>query len=689
MQRADLLIELGTEELPPTSLPALRDAFANDVLRQVDEAGLEHDGMRTFASPRRLAFVIANLQAGQADRQVEKRGPAVKAAFDDDGQPTKAAQGFASSLGLNVDQLDTMETDKGAWLVARVNEKGRSLDELLPEFLAQSVQRLPIPKRMRWGIRKAQFVRPVHWLVALHGDRVIPMSLLELESGRQSLGHRFHGQGSIEISSPADYEQQLEKQGHVIADFARRREMIREQVIAVGKQAGGVASIDDDLLDEVTALVEWPVALAGQFDQDFLRVPQEALITAMQEHQKYFPVLDSNGKLLNAFITVSNIESGDPAVVISGNEKVIRPRLADAAFFYDNDCKKTLVEHAEGLKSIVFQQQLGTVEDKCQRIARLAAVIAEQIGGQAELAEQAGALCKADLNSEMVYEFDTMQGVMGYYLARHEGLDNDVAEALREQYLPRFAGDTLPATKTGQAVALADRIDTLVGIFGIGQKPSGDKDPYALRRATLGVLRIIIENQLPLDIERLINIAGEQLGERINADAAADALAFVSGRYRALYQEQGIETSVILSVQAVAGSRPLDFDQRIKAVAAFRQRPEAEALASANKRVANILAKQGGDAVPKQIDSALLKEAEESTLAKAIDTVRDKTAPLAKTGDYAAVLEHLASLREPVDAFFDKVMVMAEDEALRNKRLALLSQLRQLFLQVADISELG
>ena len=689
MRRADLLIELGTEELPPTSLTTLRDAFANDVLRQIDDAGLEHGAMTLFASPRRLAFRIADLQTAQQDREVERRGPALKAAFDDEGRPTKAAEGFASSLGLSVDQLDTMETDKGAWLVARVTEKGRALQELLPEFIAQSLARLPIPKRMRWGARKAQFVRPAHWLVALLGDQVLPMQQLELDSGRSTLGHRFHAPGKIELPNAAEYEARLEKDGFVIADFERRREMIREQVLAAGKKAGGSASIDTNLLDEVTALVEWPVALCGHFDEDFLRVPQEALITAMQEHQKYFPVLDANGKLMNAFITVSNINSSNAAAVISGNEKVIRPRLADAAFFYDNDCRRTLAEHAEGLKSIVFQQQLGTLADKCQRISALAADIAGKIGGKAENARLAGELSKADLNSEMVYEFDTMQGVMGYYLARHQGLDNEVAEALREQYLPRFAGDVLPQTHAGQAVALADRLDTLVGIFGIGQKPSGDKDPYALRRATLGVLRIIIENQLALDLEALIEQAANQLGDRINHEAHADALAFVSGRYRAFYQEQGIDTPIILSVQAVAGNRPLDFDQRIKAVAAFRQRPEAAALAAANKRVANILAKQGGDGVSDKVDAGLLQQMEEKALADAINQVRDKTAPLAAKGDYAAVLEQLASLREPVDAFFDKVMVMAEDEALRNNRLALLSQLREQFLQVADISELG
>lgn len=684
----DLLIELGTEELPPKSLQSLSEAFAGEVLRQIDEAGLAHGAMTVFAAPRRLAFRIEALQLAQPDRETERRGPAVTAAFDADGHPTKAAQGFASSVGLSVDQLQTLETDKGAWLVARVTEEGKQVHTLLPEFLAQSVQRLPIPKRMRWGARKEQFVRPVHWLVALLGDDVLPLSLLGLEAGRQTHGHRFHAPSPFVLNKPSEYEHRLESEGFVIADFARRRTMVNEQAIAAGKQAGGAALIDNDLLDEVTALVEWPVALMGRFDEDFLRVPQEALITAMQEHQKYFPVVDGKGTLMNAFITISNIDSTDKTAVISGNEKVIRPRLADAAFFYDNDCRKTLAQHAEPLRQVVFQQQLGTTFEKCERVARLAGIIADKIGGDVRLATQAGHLCKADLTSEMVGEFDTMQGVMGYYLARHEGLPDELANALHEQYLPRFAGDSLPATRTGQALALADKLDTLVGIFGIGQKPTGDKDPYALRRATLGILRIIIGNELPLDIAQMVKEAAAGLGNRIADDAAAQALDFINGRYRAMYQEQGIDTQVIRAVLAVAPTQPLDFDRRVRAVAAFRQRPEAEALAAANKRVANILAKL--DKAPgDEIDGALLDGAAEHALTDAVVNAYAQSEPLVEQGDYGAILALLAELREPVDAFFDQVMVMADDPAVRDNRLALLSFLRDLFLQVADISELG
>lgn len=683
----DLLIELGTEELPPKALASLSAALTDEFVRQLDEAGLNHGEVERFAAPRRLALLVRDLDEKQADRDIERQGPAVQAAFDSDGNPTKAAQGFAASLGLTVDQLGRQDTGKGERLVAQITEKGKSAAELIPAFFTQAIQKLPIPKRMRWGKRKVQFVRPAHWLVALFGDEVIPFELLDLQSGRTSYGHRFHAPGAIELANAGEYAERIEKDGHVLADFDRRKAMIEEQTLAAGKKAGGVAQINPDLLNEVTALVEWPEALMGSFDDDFLRVPQEALISAMEEHQKYFSVLDADGKLMPRFITISNIQSKDPQQVIHGNEKVIRPRLADAAFFYDNDCKRTLAQHAEGLANVVFQQQLGTVADKCQRIGRLAAMIAGQIDGNADNAKLAGELSKADLNSEMVGEFDTMQGIMGFYLAQREGQPDDVAKALYEQYLPRFAGDTLPQSKTGMAVSLADKIDTLVGIFGIGQKPSGTKDPYALRRATLGVLRIIIENQLDLDIYELLYEAAESLSGKIDSKYVQDAFDFIKGRYRAIYQEQGIATPVILSVLAIdeACRKPLDFDRRVKAVAAFQQREEAQALAAANKRVSNILAKLDS-APPEEIDGALLEDEAEKTLTNMVVAAFEQSYELLEAGDYASVLEMLADLREPVDAFFDTVMVMAEDEAVRNNRLALLAFLRDLFLNVADIS---
>lgn len=686
---ADLLIELGTEELPPTSLQQLADCFAQESARQLQEAGFEFASLDIFATPRRLAFRLNRILVQQPDRELERRGPAVKAAFDGDGNPTKAALGFAQSVGLTMDQLETQETDKGAWLLARVQEKGKPLAEMLSAVLEQSVQRLPIAKRMRWGSRKVQFVRPVQWLLALLDDQVLPLQLLDQTAGHSTRGHRFMSAGDIQILNAKSYEKQLETEGRVLADFNRRRELIREQAIQAGEKEGGVTAIDNDLLDEVTALVEWPVAMTGHFEEGFLRVPQEALITTMESNQKYFPVLDKNGKLKNAFVFISNLDSKEPQWVISGNEKVVRPRLADAAFFFDQDSKKTLAEHAQQLQKVVFQQQLGTVYEKTERISALAAFIAAQIGGDAALATQAGLLAKADLTSDMVYEFDTMQGVMGYYLAKHEGLPEELAQALREQYLPRFSGDDLPQTRTGIALALADKIDTLVGIFGIGQKPSGDKDPYALRRATLGILRIIIGRNLDLDLAELVAKAASLLaGKNIASSTESDVLEFIQGRYRAIYQEQGIDTSVILSVLAINISRPLDVERRIHAVNQFWKLPEAKSLAAANKRVANILAKLPGEA-PDEVDGALLQEEAEKNLANIIVAAFEVSEPLLAEGNYSELLAELAGLRDTVDAFFDTVMVMADDEAVRNNRLALLAFLRDLFLQVADVSILG
>lgn len=688
MSNADLLIEIGTEELPPLALKQLSEALAGEVLAQIDEAELTHGEPRIYASPRRLGFLIPALQLRQQDRQLEKRGPAVKAAFDDDGKPTKAAEGFAASVGKRVDDLETLDTDKGSWLMARVTEEGRAAAELIPEYVARAVQKLPIPKRMRWGKRKVQFVRPVHWLVALLGDDVLDMELLDQIAGRVTHGHRFHGADEIELKTPEEYEQRLEKEGWVITDFARRRELIQAKVVELGRKAGGTADIDEELLDEVTALVEWPVPLLGSFEEDFLRVPQEALIYAMAEHQKYFPVLDNDGRLMPAFITVSNIESKDEKVVVEGNEKVIRPRLADAAFFYDNDCRKSLEQHAEPLANVIFQQQLGTVADKCQRISTIAAQIAAHVGGDADRAAQAGLLSKADLTTEMVGEFDSMQGTMGYYLARNQGLDDEVAEALHEQYRPRFSGDAVPKTKTGQALSIADKLDTLVGIFGIGQKPSGDKDPYGLRRATLGILRTTIECQLDLDLADLVKANVDAFGDRLsNNDVFPDVMDFIMARYRTMYQDQGIPTPVIRAVLAVTPTRPLDFDRRIRAVQTFMTQPEAEALAAANKRVGNILGKQG-EGVATEVNNGLFEEASERSLYQALQEAEVAARPLLDNGEYDQALARLAALREPVDAFFDNVMVMADDEAIRGNRLALLSELRQLFMAVADIGEL-
>lgn len=680
MQSADFLIELGTEELPPKALKHLAAAFSGEFVEQLDAGGFEHGEVETFAAPRRLAFRVNGLTLQQPDRNIEKRGPAVKAAFDQDGQPTRAAIGFAQSQGLSVEQLERLETPKGEWLVAHVTEPGKSFAEVAQAYLEQAIHQLPIPKRMRWGAGREQFVRPVHWLVALVGDAVLPLEVLGLNSGRDTRGHRFHHGGTLSIANAADYEQLLANEGYVQVDFAKRRDLIENTCAQLGASAGGRTHMDADLLDEVTSLVEWPVPLLAHFEQDYLRVPQEALISTMEGDQKYFPVLDEDGRLCNAFVFVSNIESRDPAQVIAGNEKVVRPRLADAAFFYDQDCKKTLEEHAEPLARVVFQKQLGTLADKAERTAALASVIAAQLGGDRALAEKAARLAKADLNSGMVGEFDKMQGIMGRYLALNQGLPEELATALEEQYLPRHAGDGLPTTTTGQAVALADKLDTLVGIFGVGAKPSGTKDPFALRRAALGVLRIVIECELKLDLAALVEKAASLLSDRIDAAAGREALGFLIGRYRSFYRELGFSTQLIQAAQAVHPEKPLSLDRRLRALALFADQPACAALAAANKRVANILAKQDSK-VASKVDNDLLKEPAEIALAEALDAQAGT-----KGNDWLARLESLATLRAPIDAFFDEVMVNAEDEALKRNRLALLAKLRGLFLQVADLS---
>ncbi|KPQ30753.1 MAG: glycyl-tRNA synthetase beta chain [Marinobacter excellens HL-55] len=687
MATQDFLVELGTEELPPKALKPLSDAFTQGITKGLEDAGVSFGKVEAFAAPRRLAVRIRDLANAQPDKSVEKRGPAVQAAFDDAGNPTRALTGFATSLGITPDQLDTLETDKGAWVVYRTVEKGKPTVELLPELIDQSLAALPIPKRMRWGAHRTEFVRPVHWLIMLYGNKVIDTPVMNLKPGNKTRGHRFHCPKELIVPTPADYEVVLKQEGYVLADFAERREQIRAGVNALAeKEAQGKAVIDEDLLDEVTALNEWPVPLMGRFEERFLEVPAEALISSMKEHQKYFHVVDSNNRMLPLFITVANLESKDPAQVISGNEKVIRPRLSDAAFFYETDRKTKLEDRIEALKPIVFQDKLGSIYDKSVRVAALAGKIANAINSDPALAERAAMLAKTDLVTEMVLEFTDLQGIMGQYYATNDGEHADVAKALNEQYMPRFAGDDLPTTLTGCAVAIADRIDSLVGLFGINQPPSGTRDPFALRRASLGVLRIIIERQLPLDLQTVCEWAEQNFTVLTEDNTASTVVDYMLERFRAHYDEQGIGAEVYLAVHARRPTRPLDFDRRVKAVEAFRQLPEAQALAGANKRVSNILTKQGGDSIGETVDSALLQDASEKTLAAKVDELADKVLPLFEQGDYASALTALANLREPVDTFFDEVMVMADDEAVRNNRLALLNRLRNLFLRVADIS---
>lgn len=687
MATQDFLVELGTEELPPKALKPLSDALTAGITQGLTDAGIGFGEVESFAAPRRLAVRVRNLADAQPDKSVEKRGPAVKAAFDDAGNPTRALTGFATSLGVTPDQLDTLETDKGAWVVFRTVENGRPTVELMPELVEQALAGLPIPKRMRWGAYRTEFVRPLHWAIMLFGNKIIDTPIMGLNPGNKTRGHRFHCPKSLIVPTPGDYEVVLKQEGYVIADFAERREQIRSGVTALAeKEAGGKAVIDEDLLDEVTALNEWPVPLMGRFEERFLEVPAEALISSMKEHQKYFHVVTAAGDMLPLFITVANLQSKDPAQVISGNEKVIRPRLSDAAFFYETDRKTRLEDRIDQLKPIVFQDKLGSIYDKSVRVAALAKKIAAAIGSDPALAERAAMLAKTDLVTEMVLEFTDLQGIMGQYYAEHDGEAGDVAKALNEQYMPRFAGDDLPTTLTGCAVAIADRLDSLVGLFGINQPPSGTRDPFALRRASLGVLRIIIERELPLDLQTCCQWAEDNFTVLTEQNTAATVVDYMLERFRAHYDEQGIGAEVFLAVHARRPTKPLDFDRRVKAVEAFRQLPEALALAGANKRVSNILTKQGGDTVGETVDKNLLQDQAEQALAEHISQQADKVLPLFEQGDYAAALTSLASLREPVDNFFDDVMVMAEDEAIRNNRLAMLNQLRNLFLRVADIS---
>ena len=684
MSTQDFLVELGTEELPPKALKTLAEAFLAGVEKGLKAAGLAYEGARYYAAPRRLAVLVSALATQQPDRSVNLDGPPVQAAFDKDGQPTQAALGFARKCGVDLEQIDR----SGPKLKFVQSIPGQPAAGLLPGIVETSLNELPIPKRMRWAARREEFVRPTQWLVMLFGEQVIDCTILTQQAGRVSRGHRFHANHDVRISNPASYAEDL-RSAYVLADFAERRALIDARVAELAAEQNGKAIVPPALLDEVTALVEWPVPLVCSFEERFLEVPQEALITTMQDNQKYFCLVDANGKLLPRFITVANIESKDPAQIVSGNEKVVRPRLTDAEFFFKQDKKHALEDNNQRLANVVFQAQLGSVFNKAERVSALAGFIAARIGGDAERAARAGILSKCDLASEMVGEFPEMQGIAGYYYARHDGETEDVALALNEQYMPRGAGAELPSTLTGAAVAVADKLDTLVGIFGIGMLPTGSKDPYALRRAALGVLRILIEKQLDLDLVQAVAFAVEQYGDKVKADGlAAQVLDFIFDRLRARYEDEGVEVAVYQAVRALAPSAPLDFDQRVQAVQAFRQLAEAATLAAANKRVSNILAKAEGE-VPALVSSSLLVEPAEQALATAVAAAAEAVAPLAAARNYRAALERLASLRTPVDAFFDSVLVNADDAAVRANRYALLAQLRGLFLGVADISLLG
>jgi glycyl-tRNA synthetase beta chain len=684
---ADFLVEIGTEELPPKALLSLAEAFREHIVGSLDKLELSHGEAVLYAAPRRLAVVIPGLAESTPSREVVAWGPPVKIAFDNDGNATKAAEAFARKNNLPPDSLKDLVESDGTQdkLCYRSTSEGVATRSVLAGIINDALAALPIPKRMRWGAKRDEFVRPVHWVVLLLGDTVIDDQVLSITPGRDSRGHRFHSQGKVPIQSAASYAEDL-RAAYVIADFDERRALIRTGVERIAADVGGTAVIDAGLLDEVTALNEWPVPLIGSFENRFLEVPAEALISSMKEHQKYFHVVDDQGQLLPNFITVANIESADPAAVVAGNEKVIRPRLSDAAFFYATDRKKTLSERRAQLKSIVFQEKLGTVYDKTSRIARLSAYLAPYLNSDVEEVSRAGELCKSDLVSEMVLEFDDLQGIMGRYYAANDGETAQIAAAMYEHYLPRFAGDVLPDTVTGTTIALADRLDTLVGIFGIGQPPTGSRDPFALRRASLGVLRILVEKSIDLPLRDALRFAASlHPGLTVTADLDEQVLTYLVDRFRAWYEDDGISAEVFMSVQAKALDNPLDFHLRIQAVDQFTRLPEASALAAANKRVSNILAKSD-DSLPGEVSAALFERPEEQALLDAVDRLSREVTPLFDDRDYARGLQLLAELKGPVDNFFDQVMVMADDAAVRMNRLELLSRLRQLFLNVADIS---
>ena len=692
MKPADLLVEIGTEELPPKALRGLMDAFAANLGSEIDEARLEHGELHAYASPRRLAVIIEALAAGQEDRRLSQKGPPVSVAYDDDGKPLPPATAFAKKCGVDVAELGRVETEKGAWLVAETVEKGRTTAELLPALIEKALADLPIPRRMRWGDGEAEFVRPVHWIMLLHGADVIEGSVMGIPCGNTTMGHRFHSNGPIRISKPSAYLQTLEEKGHVIADFEVRRNLVQDGVERMAKQAKGHIVDGDSLYDEVAALVEWPVPVLGNFDEAFLELPREVVISTLTGHQRYFPIADDNDALLPCFVTVANLESREPDKVRDGNERVIRPRLADAAFFWDSDRRKALSTRREALRDVVYQRGLGSLYDKSSRTAEIAASVAASLGMESSAVERAAGLCKCDLLTGMVGEFPDLQGTMGRYYAISDGESDLVATAIGEHYQPRFAGDALPETDEGRVLAIADKLDTLAGIFTIGKKPSGNRDPFGLRRAALGVIRLSIECRLDLDLKALIanSLELQPAGKEDPQELAESLYTFITDRLRRYFldRDADLDTETFDAVMARQPASLVDFELRLQAVQAFLYLDEAQSLASANKRIANIL-RQAGATETTDISKTLLEEDAERALYDALVSAEVTVRPLLEKRDYTRALRELAALREPVDRFFDDVMVMADDDDVRTNRLALLGGLRALFLDVADISRLS
>lgn len=684
----DLLFELGTEELPPKSLLKLSEALKDHVAAGLEKAGLSYAGIEAYATPRRLALLVRRLAAAQPDQTIERRGPALNAAYDAQGAPTKATVGFARSCGVTTDQLITLKTEKGEWVGVVQEIRGRSTEALIPDIIRQALTALPIAKRMRWGSGLAEFVRPVQWVVLLYGGTVVECEILGVASGRTTRGHRCHAPDPIEITNPTEYAGLLTTRGHVLPDFGERRARIERLAVETAATVNGKPLIDPNLLDEITALVEWPVPVLGGFEARYLSLPPEVLITTMQDNQKYFPVVDAEGGLLPHFITFSNIDSRRPEFVREGNERVVRPRLADAEFFWNQDRKRTLEERVEELGQVTFQNKLGSVLDKTRRVQQLAVFIAESLNVDPSFVERAALLAKADLLTHMVGEFTELQGLMGRYYALAEGEPYEVALAIEEQYLPKVSGGALPASRTGEILALAEKIDTLAGIFSVGLVPSGDRDPYALRRAALGIIRILIEKRLDLDVEVLLEKALNLLPHGFDPEATRSALLdFIYERLRGYCLEQGYRHDEFEAVLAIRPTNLADFLDRLAAVREFRGLTAAESLAAANKRIRNILRKSGETVVANAEERILIEPSEKALLAAARKAHAD-ILPLLHARDYTTALCRLAQLRDCVDAFFDTVMVMCEDVSLRSNRLGLLALVEGLFLNVADISTL-
>ncbi|MDG2249222.1 MAG: glycine--tRNA ligase subunit beta [Gammaproteobacteria bacterium] len=689
MSTQNLLIEIGTEELPPKALSFLSHALEELITNSLTSAGLHSRSVKRFATPRRLALLVTELDIAQKDKQIKRIGPALSAAFEASGEATPAALGFARSCGVEVNQLGKTKKEGVEKLSFLSSEKGSKTKDLIPDIVTQAMSKLPVPKRMRWGKSREEFVRPVHWIIILFGNQVLNLSAYGVCSSNKTFGHRFHHNFEILIDDATDYEKRLEVTGHVIPDFEKRKELIRTLLREEGIKANATTIIDEELLEEVSSLIEYPVALTGNFDPEFLEVPAEALILAMKSHQKCFYLVDANNKLLPKFVAISNIISKDPAQVIKGNERVIRPRLADARFFFEKDKESTLASRMEPLGAIVFQDKLGSIFDKSKRMASLAKAIAIELGAEEALCERAALLSKCDLITNMVGEFADLQGLMGAYYARNDGEPIEVCEALHEQYLPRFAGDKLPESTTGAILAIADKLDTMVGLFGIGQPPTGSKDPFALRRSAIGILRILVERELDLNIMKAISASIAAHGDTsFQVDTAELVFNFLLERFRAWYQESGISSGVFQSVFVIKPQRPLDFYHRIQAVNSFNKLSEAVALSAANKRVSNLLSKQEIVSEPRNCNVDLLVEPSEKVLHEAIQDKMLEVGPLFEEGNYTAGLQSLSTLKQSVDVFFDNVLVMHEDERIRANRLALLQELRALFLLTADISYL-